>query len=60
MITPKIGYLGQPPKNFKFWVWLAGTRLRRLALWLDYKIGDGGRKDPKWWWAGGGDRTLNK
>ena len=47
-------------KYFKFWVWLAGTRLRRLALWLDYKIGDRGRKEPKWWWDGGGDKTLNK
>jgi len=47
-------------KYYQFWVWLAGTRLRRLALWLDYKIGDGGRKEPEWWWSGGGDATLNK
>ncbi len=47
-------------KYFKFWVWLAGSSLRRLALWLDYKIGDGGRQESNWWWAGGGDRSLVK
>lgn len=32
--------------------WLAGTRLRRLALWLDDKMGHGARAAPSDWWEG--------
>ena len=32
------------------WRWLAGTRLRRLALWLDRKSGRGRRLAPSRWW----------
>ncbi len=35
---------------FRFWKWLAGTRARRLALWLDTKLGFGKRFKPDWWW----------
>ena len=35
---------------FLFWRWLAGTPLRRFALWLDIKLGFGGAKSPTWWW----------
>ena len=31
------------------WRWLAGTRLRRLALWLD-RFRDGSRQAAKSWW----------
>jgi hypothetical protein len=30
--------------------WLMGTKLRRLALWLDIKLGFGKRKLPADWW----------
>ncbi len=45
-------------KDFSRW-WnrlgrvLAGTRLRRLMLWLDGKLGFGERWQPKKWWANG-------
>ncbi len=32
------------------WRWLAGTRLRRLALWLDRVSDRGGRLTPSAWW----------
>ncbi|MDG2283742.1 MAG: reductive dehalogenase [Longimicrobiales bacterium] len=35
------------------WRWLAGTRLRRLALWLADRFAPGGRVDPGDWWAAG-------
>ena len=38
---------------YRFWVWLASTRLRRVALWLDVQLGFGSRQDPQAWWAGG-------
>ena len=31
--------------------WLAGTRLRRLMLWLDVRLGYGKRKTPSVWWG---------
>ncbi len=34
--------------------WLMGTRLRRLALWLDVKLGFGKRKLPADWWQEAG------
>ena len=33
------------------WRWLAGTRLRRLALWLDRVGGRGKRLRPSLWWG---------
>lgn len=42
------GWLGR--RYFKFWRWLAGTRLRRLALWLDIRLGFGARLKPETWW----------
>ena len=30
--------------------WMLGNRMRRLALWLDVKLGYGGRKTAGWWW----------
>ncbi|MEQ8696282.1 MAG: reductive dehalogenase [Bauldia litoralis] len=43
-------------KDFSKWYfragrWLAGTRFRRLALWLDVKLGYGKRRQPKVWWG---------
>jgi reductive dehalogenase len=43
-------------KDFSKWImragrWLAGTPLRRLVLWLDTRLGYGGRVRPKEWWA---------
>lgn len=35
------------------WRWLAGTPLRRLALWLDDVSGRAARRRPSEWWAGG-------
>jgi epoxyqueuosine reductase len=37
-------------KYFKVWKWLAGSGLRKLALWLDIKLGFGKRFRPDWWW----------
>ncbi len=34
----------------RVWRWLAGTRLRRLALWLDRVSGRGERLKPSRWW----------
>lgn len=34
----------------RFWQWLAGTRLRHAALWLDGALGFGRRLRPDWWW----------
>ena len=34
----------------RFWRWLAGTGLRRLALWLDRASGRGKRLKPSRWW----------
>ncbi|MEZ5739742.1 MAG: reductive dehalogenase domain-containing protein [Burkholderiaceae bacterium] len=38
----------------RVWRWLAGTRWRRLALWIDHKLGHGRRLAPAQWWQGGG------
>ena len=35
----------------KLWLRLAGSRLRRLALWLDRRTRDGGRQAAKGWWG---------
>ena len=32
------------------WRWLAGTRLRQVALWLDKTLKYGERKTATWWW----------
>ncbi|NIB38441.1 reductive dehalogenase [Pseudomaricurvus alkylphenolicus] len=32
------------------WRWLAGTRLRRLALWVDDKFNSHTGKKAGWWW----------
>ncbi|EED36883.1 reductive dehalogenase [Luminiphilus syltensis NOR5-1B] len=32
------------------WLWLAGTRFRRLALWLDDKFNSHTKKKASWWW----------
>jgi epoxyqueuosine reductase len=37
----------------RMWRWLAGTPLRRLALWLDGRFRKGGRMASKTWWRGG-------
>lgn len=37
------------------WRWLAGTRLRRLALWLADRFAPGDRVDPADWWSGARD-----
>lgn len=34
------------------WRWLAGTRARRAALWVDRLLGHGRRLAPSRWWAG--------
>jgi reductive dehalogenase len=34
----------------RLWRLLAGTRLRRVALWLDDKLVDRGRHKSTWWW----------
>ncbi len=36
----------------RLWRWLAGTPLRRLALWLDRLSGRGRRMEPNTWWGG--------
>ncbi|MYB08106.1 MAG: reductive dehalogenase, partial [Gemmatimonadetes bacterium] len=36
----------------RVWRWLAGTRFRRLALWLDRVGGRGERLKPSRWWGG--------
>jgi reductive dehalogenase len=33
------------------WRWLAGTGLRRLALWLDDRLVERGRQKSGWWWG---------
>ncbi len=40
------------------WRWLAGTRLRRLALWLDRTSGRGVRLAPARWWNAAGQPYL--
>lgn len=50
-------------KDFSKWYfragrWLAGTRLRRLALWLDVKLGYGRRRPPRDWWGDKPDRPA--
>ncbi len=37
----------------KVWRWLAGTSLRRLALWLVTTVSPGGRVSPDSWWKRG-------
>jgi len=34
----------------RLWRWLAGTRLRRLALWLDGRRERAQRQPASWWW----------
>ena len=34
----------------KFWRWLASTRLRKLALWLDTRHNGHSAKKANWWW----------
>lgn len=36
---------------FGAWRWLAGSPLRRLALWLDRALGGGQRRAASSWWA---------
>jgi epoxyqueuosine reductase len=36
----------------RLWLWLAGTRWRRVALWVHRKLGQGQRLTPANWWAG--------
>lgn len=36
----------------RLWRWLAGTPLRRLALWISDWIGHGARVKPGRWWEG--------
>lgn len=36
----------------RLWRWMAGTPLRRLALWLDRLSGRGRRVTPNTWWGG--------
>ena len=40
----------------RLWRWMAGTRLRRPALWLDRLSGRGRRVEPRAWWRGSGAR----
>ena len=40
----------------RWWKKLAGTPLRKLALWLDDKMNDRGRHKSSWWW-GRGERS---
>ena len=35
---------------FRVWKRLAGSPLRRFALWLDNALGFGKRLKPEWWW----------
>ncbi|HUT51691.1 MAG TPA: reductive dehalogenase [Alphaproteobacteria bacterium] len=35
---------------FRLWKRLAGSPLRRFALWLDNALGYGKRLRPEWWW----------
>jgi hypothetical protein len=35
----------------RWWRWLAGTRWRRLALWIDDKLQHGLRRKASWWWS---------
>ncbi len=35
----------------RIWRWMAGTRLRRFALWLDRRSGRGRRVEPQTWWG---------
>ncbi len=35
----------------RWWRKLAGTRLRRFALWLDDRLVDRGRHKSAWWWG---------
>jgi ferredoxin len=36
----------------RLWRRLAGSRWRRLALWLDARLGHGRRLLPSRWWSG--------
>ncbi len=36
----------------RIWRWMAGTRLRRIALWIDRLSGRGRRVTPNAWWRG--------
>lgn len=44
----------------RLWVWMAGTCLRKVALWWDRRSGRGKRVSSKHWWpqgSGGGTST---
>jgi epoxyqueuosine reductase len=41
-------------RRARAWRWLAGTRWRRAALWVDAKLGHGKRLAPSSWWRGQG------
>jgi epoxyqueuosine reductase len=41
-------------RGARLWRWLAGTRARRLALWLDGALSRGKRLSPARWWRGQG------
>ncbi|MDE2653357.1 MAG: 4Fe-4S dicluster domain-containing protein [Gemmatimonadota bacterium] len=42
----------------RVWRWVSGTRLRRLALWLDRISGRGRRLAPRRWWNAARSRYL--
>ncbi len=37
-------------RRARLWRWLAGTRARKVALWIDAKLGYGKRLAPSAWW----------
>jgi ferredoxin len=39
------------------WRWLAGTRFRRVALWLADVFAPGSRVNPESWWREGAKRV---
>jgi len=43
----------------RLWRWMAGTPLRRLALWIDRLSGRGRRVTPNTWWGGARLVVLN-
>lgn len=38
------------PRSARAWRWLAGTRFKRLALWLADRFTPGDRVNPETWW----------
>jgi epoxyqueuosine reductase len=45
---------------YRAWRALAASPLRRLALWIDVRLGFGERRDPRWWWSGGSSRRSRR